>query len=241
MRGQPLMPTTPAKARKLLRDGKAKVVRREPFTIRLNYATGEAKQEITLGVDAGSKVAGLYHNGTLKLNLKRGQSFKDAAFMEIMRWTLYEKLKEQYPNVKTTYGYITKNTRIHNELPKGHRIDALCITGNPKAKRLDHWYYIKKIRRHNRQIHKANILKGGTKKLHQALYLVKGFRLFDKVRYQKQEGFIFGRRSSGYFDLRRLDRTSIHKSANYKKLGLLQKRSGYLVEERRRLALPPTT
>ena len=192
---------------------------------------------MTLCMDCHKK----YHNGTLKLNLKRGQSFKDAAFMGIMRWTLYEKLKEQYPNVKTTYGYITKNTRIHNELPKEHRIDALCITGNLKARRLDHWHYIKKIRRHNRQIHKANILKGGTKKLHQASYLVKGFRLFDKVRYQKQEGFIFGRRSSGYFDLRRLDGTSIHKSANYKKLELLQKRNGYLVEERRRLALPPTT
>ena len=96
---------------------------------------------------------------------------------------------------------------------------------------MNHWYYIKKIRRHNRQIHKANILKGGTKKLHQASYLVKGFRLFDKVRYQEQEGFIFGRRSSGYFDLRILDGTSIHKSANYRKLELLQKRIGYLVEE----------
>ena len=53
------MPTKPAKARKLLRDGKAKIAWWEPFTIRLNYATGEAKQEITLGVDAGSKVIGL--------------------------------------------------------------------------------------------------------------------------------------------------------------------------------------
>ena len=30
-----------------------------------------------------------YHAGKLKLNLKRGQSFKDAAFMGIMRWTFY--------------------------------------------------------------------------------------------------------------------------------------------------------
>ena len=35
-------------------------------------------------------------------------------------------------------------------------------------------------------------------KLNQAPYLVKGFRLFDKVKYKGQECFIFGRRSSGY-------------------------------------------
>jgi len=53
MRGEPLMPTTPRKARKLLEQGKAKVVSRAPFVIRLLYSTGEAKQEIVLGIDAG--------------------------------------------------------------------------------------------------------------------------------------------------------------------------------------------
>ena len=78
-----------------------------------------------------------YHNGTLKLNLKRGRSFKDATFMGVMRWFFYNKLKEKYPNVKNTYGYITKNTRIENKLPKTHNVDAYCITGNIEAKRLD--------------------------------------------------------------------------------------------------------
>jgi 5-methylcytosine-specific restriction endonuclease McrA len=53
MRGQPLMPTTPRKARLILQNYQAKVVYRTPFTIQLNYATGENKQEITLGIDAG--------------------------------------------------------------------------------------------------------------------------------------------------------------------------------------------
>ena len=394
------MPTTPCKARKLLKQGKAKVVKREPFTIQLLYATGETKQDITLGVDAGSKIIGLsattdkqelfsaevelrndivdllstrrefrrtrrnrlryrkprflnrvysknkgwlapsvenkiqthlkiiskiheilpiskiiievasfdiqkiknpdiegeqyqqgeqlgfwnvreyvlcrdgykcqgkkgcknkilnvhhiesrktggnspsnlitlceschkdYHAGRLKLNLKRGQSFKDAAFMGIMRWTFYNRLKEIYSNVKITYGYIIKNTRIQNNLPKEHRIDALCISGNPNVKRLDYWYYIKQVRRHNRQIHKANILKGGKKKLNQAPYLVKGFRLLDKVKYTGEECFIFGRRSSGYFDLRKLDGTVIHRSANCKDLKLISKAKTLLWERR---------
>ena len=173
-----------------------------------------------------------YHSGKLKLNLKRGQSFKDATFMGIMRWTFYNKLKELYPNVKITYGYITKNTRIKNGLPKKHRIDALCITENPNVKQINNWYLIKQVRKHNRQIHKANILKGGKKKLNQAPYLVKGFRLFDKVLFEGKECFIFGRRSSGYFDLRKLDGTKIHASANYKCLKLLEVRKSLLAERR---------
>ena len=59
MRGEPLMPTTPRKAKVLLKQSRAKVVNRTPFTIQLKYGTGEAKQEITLGVDAGSKIIGI--------------------------------------------------------------------------------------------------------------------------------------------------------------------------------------
>lgn len=180
-----------------------------------------------------------YHQGELKLNLKRGQSFKDASFMGIMRWTFYNRLRKMYSNVKMTYGYITKNTRIRNSLPKEHRIDALCITGNPLVKRSSCYYYMKQVRKHNRQIHKANILKDGAKKLNQAPYAVKGFRLFDKVKYNGVKCFIFGRRNSGYFDVRTLDRTIVHRSASYKKLVLIQSRQSLLIE--RRTAFPHMT
>jgi len=56
MRGQPLMPTTPRKARILLKEDKVKVVKRTPFTVQLKYATGETKQEIILGVDSGFEI-----------------------------------------------------------------------------------------------------------------------------------------------------------------------------------------
>lgn len=71
-------------------------------------------------------------------------SFKDASFMGIMRWAFCNKLKENYPNVSLTYGYITKNTRIENGLPKDHYIDARCISGNPKAASNGCVYYQKK-------------------------------------------------------------------------------------------------
>jgi 5-methylcytosine-specific restriction endonuclease McrA len=47
------MPTTQRTGKKLLKEGKAKVVTRCPFTIQLTYATGEATQPIKLGVDIG--------------------------------------------------------------------------------------------------------------------------------------------------------------------------------------------
>ena len=177
-----------------------------------------------------------YHKGTIQLpkTIKRGMSFKDATFMGIMRWAFYNELKEAYPNVSLTYGYITKNNRIKHGLAKEHYNDAYCISQNFKAKPLDTVIYQKKVRCHNRQIHKANFLKSGIKKLNQAPYIVKDFRLFDKVRYQDEDCFIFGRRSSGYFDIRKLDGTIIHRSASYKKLELLEARKSYLQEERSR-------
>lgn len=181
-----------------------------------------------------------YHEGAVKLpkNIKRGMSFRNAAFMGVMRWAFYNKLKEIYPDVKLTYGYITKNIRIKYNLPKMHCVDAKCISGRPDAKPLDYYYYQKKVRCHNRQIHKVNILKGGIKKKNQAPYLVHGYRLFDKVLYEGRECFIFGRRSTGYFDLRLLSGEKIHASASYKKLQLLEPRKSLLTERRMRQFLP---
>lgn len=55
--GLPLMPCTPVIARLLLKQGKAKVKRRCPFTIRLLYETTTYVQECTIGVDTGSRNA----------------------------------------------------------------------------------------------------------------------------------------------------------------------------------------
>lgn len=179
-----------------------------------------------------------YHRGEFKLNVKRGKSFRDAAFMGIMRWSFYEKLKNIYPNVSMTFGYITKNARITNNLPKDHYVDARCISGNPVAKPLGYYFYQKKVRCQNRQIHKVNFLKGGRKKLNQAPFLVKGFRLFDLVEYQKDLYYIFGRRSNGSFDIRKLDGTKVNKgSINCKHLRLIDIRKSILIEKRMQVNL----
>ena len=56
--GKPLMPCSNPVARLLLKQGKAKVKKREPFTIKLVYETTNYTQDLTLGVDTGSGTIG---------------------------------------------------------------------------------------------------------------------------------------------------------------------------------------
>ena len=406
MRGQPLMPCSPPKARKLLRAGKAVPVRRTPFVIQLTVPTGETKQPITLGVDAGYKHVGLsattakeellasevelrqdvtgllsdrlalrrarrnrktryraprfdnrvrskhkgwlapsvenriqahisrieavcrvlpitkivietasfdiqkiknpevegtdyqqgeqlgfwnvreyvlfrdghvcqackgrskdlilnvhhiesrktggdapgnlitlceachkaYHAGKLKqFSPRRGASFRAETFMGIMRWTVLERVRKAHLElpVENTYGYLTKHKRIVLGLPKTHCADAFCIAGNLSALRRGEFLYQRQTRKHNRQIHKCSILKGGVRKLHQAPFLVKGFRLFDKVKCKGRIGIIFGRRSSGYFDVRTLDGVWLSAGISSKKLMLLEKQTTFLTQLRK--------
>lgn len=160
-----------------------------------------------------------YHRGEIKLKVNRSTSLRDAAVMNIMRWRLYEELKALYPNVSMTFGYITKYNRIHNNIGKSHTSDAFVISKNFKASRLEYFYKLRLARRHNRQIHKAKILKGGKKKNNQAPFEVKGFRLFDRVRYNGSIMFVTGRRTSGNFVIRDINYEN-KIELSYKKLRL---------------------
>jgi hypothetical protein len=178
-----------------------------------------------------------YHKGEITLpdSIKRKASFKDAAFMGIMRWYVYEKLKDVYPNVHMTFGYMTKNSRIENGLEKSHIVDARCISGHPLAIPSNEYYYIKKVRCHNRQIHKMSIGKGGIRKRNQAEYLVKGFRLNDVVKAKGKIWFVHGRRKNGSFVLKTLSNEKLEISPNkIKFVGI----SENYITERRKVLLP---
>lgn len=406
-KGSPLMPTTPARARHLLAAGKASVKKRTPFTIQLKYATGETKQEIVLGVDAGSRTIGLsastekkelfaaevkprndvvdklsarrefrrarrnrktrhreprfdnrthskhkgwlapsvevkiqehitsvrrvtkilpvsrvvvetaefdlqlikavgqgepvpkgedYQKGemygaynvrqyvlfrdgytcqcckkhakgmklqvhhlesrktggnapdnlitlcsrchelvtkgliTLKVIKRRLRSTRDMAFMGIMRKTLLKRLRGVLSiPVLETKGYITKCVREKHHLAKSHVTDARCIAGYPEAVPARRTYLVKPVRHHNRQLHKANFLRGGIRKPNQAAKYVNEYRLFDKVLYNGRECFVWGRRTSGSFGLKELDGTLVKDGVNYQKLKLLERSRNYLI------------
>ena len=225
------------------------VLKRDNYTCQCCGAHTTAKKAVKLhvhhlesrkvGVNAPSNLITLcttchnnLHKGKITLDgKKRGKTLRDAAFMGIMRNTLLTRLRnELHIPVQNTYGYITKLLREQNDIKKSHVNDARCISKHPLAEPCSICYRTKAIRHHNRQIHKAKILKYGIRKANQAPYIVKGFRLWDKVLYNGQECFISGRRTSGYFALRKLDGTTITNSISFKKLQLLEPATNYLIE-----------
>jgi len=400
-RGKPLMPTSPAKAKRLLRQGKATVAKRTPFTIRLNYETGETVQNVVLGVDTGYKTVGLsaitekrelfssevelrtdiikllsekrqyrrtrrnrlwyrqarflnrvkfkkqgwlapsvehklnehvkaveivksilpvssivvvvaafdiqkiknpeisgaeyqngeqtgfwnvreyvlyrdnhacqhcggkskdkilnvhhiegrqtggdrpdnlitlcekchgdYHKGKIELKIKKSKGFKAETVMSILRWKIVERLRELGNVVNVTYGYLTKSSRIALKLDKSHANDAFCIAGGDRQEKLDYSYFIKFVRKCNRSLFKANLLKGGKKKVN-TIKEVFGFKRWDKVLFGKVECFIYGLRSSGRFDIRRLTGEKINASVKHTNLRLMERFKTW------RIAFPP--
>lgn len=163
-------------------------------------------------------------------------SFRSSALFlrDGVDWGLIDRNMYKEQNVYETYGYITKNVRIENDLPKEHYIDARCISGNPKANPLDYYIYQKCVRRQNRQIYKNNLLEGGRKKNNQLNGNIFGFKLFDTVKYQNKQYFVFGKRKSGFLDVRNLDGEKVNNgSINCKKLKRIKHNSTKLTESRR--------
>ena len=127
-----------------------------------------------------------------------------------------------------TYGYITKYNRIQAGLPKAHHIDAKCITGFSQVKPFDITVVKTKMRRHNRQLHRATFSKGHIRKAASLPTVMFGFRLYDIVMYNNHRYYIKGRRSNGSFALASLEGLK-DENRTYKKLVLMVHTNAYLV------------
>ena len=176
-----------------------------------------------------------HHQGDRKLKFRRPSGHKGEAHMNAMRQYLKGTMLCWLPvrDSEITYGYLTALARREHGIVKSHANDAFCIVGNFEAKRNEYNRYLHRfVRRHNRCLHKNTILKGGYRKANQAPKYVFGFRLFDGVRYHGQDCFVFGRRSSGSFDIRTLEGKKISVGVSYKKLKPLTKSTTMLTERR---------
>ena len=165
----------------------------------------------------------------LKQLSKEKRLFKYMAHMNATRWTLYDAINDKYPNVKMTYGYITKYNRIQAGLPKAHHIDAKCITSFAQVPSFDTTVVKMKMRRHNRQLHRATFSKGHVRKAASLPTVMFGFRLYDIVMYNNHRYYIKGRRSNGSFTLVSLEGLK-DEDRTYKKLTLLAHTNAYLIK-----------
>ncbi len=212
----------------------AKNTKLQVHHIRFRSKCGSNRMDnlVTLCKECHDKV----HTGELEYT-KKVKSFKHSTHMNIMRKRLVQSLKNEFRNVFETFGYLTKYAREKLGLVKSHCNDAFVISHNLDAEQSNVEYSYKKVRRHNRQIHKSKPSKGGKRKRNQSPYIVNGFRRYDKVMYNDKECFITGKRSSGYFQLKTFDGEVISQGVSSKRLKLLEPVKGWLIDWR--LAIPP--
>ncbi|PEF72879.1 Paclitaxel/taxanoid biosynthesis susceptibility protein TS1 [Bacillus pseudomycoides] len=127
LRGEPLMPCSNRKARLLLKQGKAKIIGYTPFTIQLQYATGETVQSVAIGVDSGSKYVGIaittedkvLAKGTIELRQDVKENLTMRATLRRsrrQRKTRYRKAR--FLNRKKREGWLPPSiqSRMHNQI-----------------------------------------------------------------------------------------------------------------------------
>ena len=177
-----------------------------------------------------------YHRGEFELKIKRGTTLRDAAVMNIMRWAVYERAKEEFENVNLTYGYITKHTRIEKGIAKTHAADAFCIAKNVHARRSKSFFMCRCVPRHTRALHVANPKKSGIRRSCIASHKIgkSRFQRFDMVRWKGKECFIFGS-THGNVVLRKINGVKVHETqaVSAKTIKFLKRiRNNILVEVR---------
>ena len=180
-----------------------------------------------------------HHRGERKLKFRQPPQHMGEAHMNAMRNCLMRECYNFGVIVRFTYGYKTAMARREHGIEKSHASDAFCIAGNFKAERDGCNCYLHKfVRRHNRQLHKTTILKGGYRKANQCPREVFGYRLNDVVRYKGKNWFVHGRRARGSFVLSNLDMTE-KAEVSHRKVRLLNHTGTMLTERRTRNSSQP--
>ena len=142
--GKRLMPTTPRKARLLLKSGRATVFCGRPFAIQLNYKTGGAVRETTLGIDTGSQHIGVAVNAEDRIIYEAEIILRDTmekrkllearkAFRQTRRYRKVRYRKNKFRH-HTKRVYVKKAIKRH-----GHKTHWAKITYSTETNRHEGW------------------------------------------------------------------------------------------------------
>ena len=135
------MPCSQRKARILLKEKKAKIYSYNPFTIQLLEASGETKQEVSVGIDIGAKHIGFAITSEDKVLYKGEITLRDDVKSNIETKKIYRRSRR---NRKTRYRKVRFLNRKRNDkwLPPSLQsridntfmwIDRLCnLVSNPE-------------------------------------------------------------------------------------------------------------
>jgi len=127
------MPTTPRKARLLLKSGKAKIVGRDPFTIQLIHGSSGYTQPVDLGIDAGYENIGFSAvnekeeviGGELKMLKGMSERITERRKYRRTRRNRLRYRKPRFSNRRVKAGWLAPS--IQHKLGTHHRlISRLC-------------------------------------------------------------------------------------------------------------------
>jgi len=166
-----------------------------------------------------------HHQGERKLKFSRPPEHKGEAHMNAMKDYLCDEVHglygERFDGV--TYGYITAIARREHGIEKTHANDAFCIVGNIGAKRNDYNRYLHRfVRRHNRMLYRATMMKGGIRKSAQTARVVRGFRHLDEAKWNGMLCWVSSRRTNGSFKAVDVDGSCIKDGINWKRFQRLR-------------------
>lgn len=132
--GNPLMPTERlGRVRRLLKERKAIVVKYHPFTIKLTYKCPDQTQEVSLGVDAGSKHVGLSATTKKKVLFEAQLELRDDIVKKLATRREFRRARR---NRKTRY----RKTRFLNR-----KKPSQWMAPSIRQKRQSHQYWIDRI------------------------------------------------------------------------------------------------
>lgn len=114
--GEALMPCKPSKARKLIKEKKAKIVSYKPFTIQLAYGSSGYKQNVNIGIDLGAKHTGIAIQSENKVLVKGEVELRDDVKSNLETKKIYRKSRR---NRKTRYrkARFLNRKRVNSWLP----------------------------------------------------------------------------------------------------------------------------
>ena len=221
---QPLMPCHPARARDLLKKGRAAVFRRYPFTIILKDRTDGEVQDMQFADEFGFP----------QIQAKAKLPLKDAAAINVTRWKLFGTLRSTGLPLEVGSGGRTKFNRTVQGHPKTHWLDAVCVgeSGQSVFVHTEHQpLHIQAVGRQSRQmcrVDKFGFPRTGAKQAR----VQRGFQTGDMVKaivtQGKKIGTYIGRvavRHSGYFNI--TTREATVQGISYRCCTPLHKSDGY--------------
>jgi len=172
-----------------------------------------------------------------KINLKRNGKVKEQLKHATQMNNIRQQLLRLLPEAVETFGFITKEHRQLMELPKEHYYDAVAIAC---LKNIKNTGLIDVNFKTNNILLKKCIADGDfqqTKGIRSEQRIItgkiRGFRKFDKVKYQGKEYFIKGRMSTGYTILMDIagNKIDLKPIPKFDKMERIQARKSWIISQ----------